>query len=48
MERAHQAERLTTWLGMAAVVIGVGLAALATYTIVSPLRRLQDQYPRNR
>jgi len=42
MERAHQAERLTTWLGMAAVVIGVGLAALATYTIVSPLRRLQD------
>ena len=42
MERSYQAERLTTWLGIAAVVLGVGFAALATYTIVSPLRRLQD------
>ena len=42
MEPSYQAERLTTWLGIAAVLLGVGFAALATYTIVSPLRRLQD------
>lgn len=42
MERSHQAERLTTWLSIAAVLLGVAFAALATYTIVSPLRRLQD------
>ena len=39
---AHQAERLTTWLGIGGRVTRVGLAALATYTIVSRLPRLQD------
>lgn len=40
--RSQHAERLTTLLVCVAVVLGLGLVALCTYTILSPLRRLQE------
>lgn len=42
LQRSQQAERLTTYLGAAAVILGVGFAGIATYTILAPLRRLQE------
>ena len=42
LQRSQQAERLTTTLGMAAVILGIGFAGVATYTILAPLRRLQE------
>lgn len=42
LQRSQQAERLTTYLGMAAVILGIGFAGVATYTILAPLRRLQE------
>ena len=42
LQRSQQAERLTTYLGMAAVILGIGFAGVATYTILAPLRRLRN------
>jgi two-component system sensor histidine kinase GlrK len=42
LQRSQQAERLTTTLGLGAVILGIGFAAVATYTILAPLRRLQE------
>jgi two-component system sensor histidine kinase GlrK len=42
LQRSQQAERLTAYLGIAALVLGIGFAGVATYTIVAPLRRLQE------
>lgn len=42
LQRSQQAERLTTYLGMAAVILGIGFSGVATYTILAPLRRLQE------
>jgi len=42
-ERAKQAENITRQLMMAAVLLGVGLAAIATYSILRPLRQVQTQ-----
>ena len=46
VQRSQQAERLTTYLGIAAVIFGIGFAGVATYTIVAPLRRLQEHIRR--
>lgn len=46
VQRSQQAERLTTYLGIAAVIFGIGFAGVATYTIVAPLRGLQDHIRR--
>lgn len=46
LQRSQQAERLTTYLGMAAVILGIGFAGVATYTILAPLRRLQEHIRR--
>lgn len=46
LQRSQQAERLTTYLGMAAVILGIGFAGVATYTILDPLRRLQEHIRR--
>jgi two-component system sensor histidine kinase GlrK len=40
--RSQQAESLTKQLAVVALFFGVALAGLATYSIVTPLRRLQD------
>lgn len=42
LQRSQQANRLTTYLGVAAVILGIGFAGVATYTILAPLRRLQE------
>lgn len=41
-KRSEQAAVITKQLMIVALLIGLGLAGLATYSIVSPLRRLQD------
>jgi two-component system, NtrC family, sensor histidine kinase GlrK len=42
VRRSQQTERLTTYFVIAAVILGVGFAGVATYSILSPLRRLQE------
>ncbi|WP_447984925.1 sensor histidine kinase [Nitrospira sp. Nam74] len=42
LQRSQQAERLTAYLGIAAPILGIVFAGVATYTIVAPLRRLQE------
>ena len=42
LHRAERAENLTTQLGIVALLLGVVLAGLATYSILRPLRRLQE------
>jgi two-component system sensor histidine kinase GlrK len=42
LRRSEQAEGLTKQLVLVALLFGVALAALATYSIVTPLRRLQE------
>ncbi|MGH7230279.1 MAG: sensor histidine kinase [Nitrospiraceae bacterium] len=41
LRRSQQSEGLTKQLGLVTLLIGVALAGLATYSIVTPLRRLQ-------
>ncbi len=40
--RSEQAESVTKQLVVVAILLGLGLAALATYSILVPLRRLQE------
>ena len=40
--RSARAEVMTQQLVIAAVLLGLGLAGIATYSILSPLRRLQE------
>src|SRR5439155_18708411 len=40
--RSARAEVITQQLVFAVVLLGLGLAGLATYSILSPLRRLQE------
>ncbi len=42
-ERAKQAENITRQLMIAAILLGVGLAAIATFSILRPLRQVQTQ-----
>jgi len=42
VRRSQQTEQLTTYFVIAAVILGVGFAGVATYSILSPLRRLQE------
>ena len=42
-ERAKQAENITRQLMMAAVLLGIGMAAIASFSILRPLRQVQTQ-----
>jgi two-component system sensor histidine kinase GlrK len=45
-ERSSHAEKITSELGLGTLLLALGLAGLTSYSILRPLRRLQEQFQR--